>query len=191
MRRLPVVPLLTMLFLLPLPSLAQQESAPPSPDPVAEELSSSLRRVANALERVLESQRADVELKRIEVASRILQLHWEQIAQLRSAAEAAEEEAASAEQNQQLLLAELDILSDRERELRDAPESEDDSGERRGRTRQLREERQKLESYIEQDKDRAWRMRDQASVYQSEMAEIRSRVAHLEAVIARWLDDLK
>jgi chromosome segregation ATPase len=180
-----------MLFLLPLPSLAQQESAPPSPDPVAEELSSSLRRVANALERVLESQRADVELKRIEVASRILQLHWEQIAQLRSAAEAAEEEAASAEQNQQLLLAELDILSDRERELRDAPEGEDDSGERRGRTRQLREERQKLESYIEQDKDRAWRMRDQASVYQSEMAEIRSRVAHLEAVIARWLDDLK
>jgi len=147
--------------------------------------------VANALERVLESQRADVELKKIEVASRILQLHWEQITQLRNAAETAEEKAASAEENQKVMLAELDILSARERELRDTPESDDNSGERRESIRLMQEERQKLESYIEQDKDRSWRMRDQASVYQAEMKEIRAKVAHLEEVIARWLDDLK
>jgi hypothetical protein len=191
MKGLSFVPLLTMLFLLPLPAMAQQASAPPPPDPVAKELSSSLHRVANALERVLESQRADVELKKIEVASRILQLHWEQITQLRNAAETAEEKAASAEQNQKVMLAELDILSARERELRDTPESDDNSGERRESIRLMKEERQKLESYIEQDKDRSWRMRDQASVYQAEMKEIRAKVAHLEEVIARWLDDLR
>ena len=107
MKGLPFAPLLIMLFLLPLSAIAQQPGAPPPPDPVAEELSSSLHRVASALERMLDSQRDDVELKKIEVASRILQLHWEQITQLRSAAENAEEEAASAEQNQKIMLAEL------------------------------------------------------------------------------------
>lgn len=191
MTGLPVVPLLSMLFFLPFHTLAQQDGAAPSRDPVAEELSHSLRRVADALERFLESQRADVELKLIEVASRVLQLHWEQIALLRSAAETANEEALKSEQQRQLSLAELDILDERERELRATPENEDNSGERRERIRGLREERLQLESYIEQERDRAWRMREQANVYQSEMAEMRSRVAHLEAVIARWLEDLE
>ena len=191
MKHLPLMPLLVMFFLPGVPCLAQQESAPPSSDPATIELSAGLRRVANALERVLESQRTDTELKKIEVASRILQLHWEQITQLRNAAETAEKEAASAEQNQNVMLAELDILSAREHELRDSPESGDGSGERPDRLRQIKEERQKLESYIEQDKDRAWRRRDQANIYQAEVVEIRSKVAHLEAVIARWLDDLE
>lgn len=187
----PVVPLLAALLLVPLPCLAQQGATPPAPDPVAEELSHSLRRVANALERGLESQRADVDLKRIEVASRILQLHWDQIAQLRSAADTAEEEALAAEQEQQMMLAELDILDDREQDLRDTPEGESGSGDRSEQRRGLKEERQKLESLIGQSKDRAWRMKDQAGVYQSEMAAIRTRVAHLDAVIARWLDHLE
>lgn len=181
------VPLLTTLFLPSFPAMAQQASTPPPPDQLTRELAGGLNRVANALERVLESQRADVELKKIEVASRILQLHLEQISRLRSAAENAEEEAAAAERNQKAMLAELDILSSRERDLRDTPGSDEDSGSRRESLRQMQEERRKLESYIEQDKDRSWRMRDQASVYQSEMTEIRSKVAHLEEVIAHWL----
>jgi len=191
MIRPPVVPLLTMLVLLPHPSLAQQEGAPPATDPVAVELNGSLRRVANALERAIESQRADADLKRIEVASRILQLHWDRISQLRNAADTAEKEAIAAEQNRQLMLVELDGLDEREREIRDSPEDDDGSGERRGRLGQLKDERKRLEAYLEQEKDRAWRLRDQASLYRSEMADLRSREAHLEAVIGRWLDALE
>jgi hypothetical protein len=85
----------------------------------------------------------------------------------------------------------LDGLGEREGELRDTPEGKDTTGDRREGLHQMRDERLKLESYIEQVEDSAWRMREQAGGYQSELAEIRSRVAHLEAVIAHWLDDLE
>ena len=85
----------------------------------------------------------------------------------------------------------LDGLGEREGELRDTPEEEDTTGDRREGLRRMRDERLKPESNIEQVEDRAWRMREQAGGYQSEVAEIRSWVAHLEAGTARWLDDLE
>jgi hypothetical protein len=190
MKRLPIAALLLLLPLLPLHAVAQQQVKPPDGDPVAEELSHSLRRIASALERVLDAQRVDVELKQIEVASRVLQLHWDRIALLRSAAEKAEEAALKSEEEEQLMLAELDMIEDRERALRDAPAGEN-ADEQRDRIRQVREEHKKVEAYMEQSKDRAWRLRDQAHSYRSELAEIRGRVTHLEAVIGRWLDDLE
>jgi hypothetical protein len=182
-----------MFLLIPFlfPQIAGQTRANTEADErILREVSTALRRIADAFERNLESDDAELRLKKVEVAARVLQVHWERIGRLRGAAENAEEAANSAEEQEKLLLADLENLEERERELKSLEEGLDPE-QVRARNQELREERNRLEAYIEQTKERAWRLRDQVSLLTSELEMVLSRVEHLEEIVMRWLEELE
>ncbi len=182
-------------FFLLIPFLSSLVTAQPSVDPeegerTLQEVNTNLRRIADALEWNLKPREAELRMKKVEVAAQIHQVHWERIGRLRKAAETAKEAANSAEKTEKVRFADLENLEERERELHSLAATLDPE-EFDAQNQELREERRRQEAYIEQTKERAWRLRDQALLYQSELEMILSKTTYIEEIVTKWLEEFE